>query len=30
VILVGPALEPQRPFSRSHLYSPDRERSAST
>jgi precorrin-4/cobalt-precorrin-4 C11-methyltransferase len=26
VILVGPALEPQRPFSRSHLYSPERER----
>jgi precorrin-4/cobalt-precorrin-4 C11-methyltransferase len=26
VILVGPALEPKRPFSRSHLYSPERER----
>jgi precorrin-4/cobalt-precorrin-4 C11-methyltransferase len=26
VILVGPALEREAPFSRSHLYSPDRER----
>jgi precorrin-4/cobalt-precorrin-4 C11-methyltransferase len=26
VILVGPALEPKRRFSRSHLYSPERER----